>query len=126
MNCGGQTSLTCSPETDPATRRVRRPETGRWRILDEEEAYPTADRAQVARGGRRAGCGSLDPRSSSQEARHQRGYMPPLEESVRRDESSSEAKSLKELEEENARLKKLVAEQALDIDILKEVSRKNF
>jgi putative transposase len=40
--------------------------------------------------------------------------------------SSSEAKRLKELEKENARLKKLVAEQALDIDILKEVSRKNF
>jgi transposase-like protein len=39
---------------------------------------------------------------------------------------SSEAKRLKELERENARLKKLLAEQALDIDILKEVSRKNF
>jgi putative transposase len=38
--------------------------------------------------------------------------------------SSSEARRLKELEKENARLKKLVAEQALDIDILKEVSRK--
>ncbi len=40
--------------------------------------------------------------------------------------NSSEAKRLKELEKENARLKKLVTEQALDIDILKEVSRKNF
>lgn len=40
--------------------------------------------------------------------------------------NSQEAKRLKELEKENARLKKLVAEQALDIDILKEVSRKNF
>jgi putative transposase len=40
--------------------------------------------------------------------------------------SSSEARRLEELEKENARLKKLVAEQALDIDILKEVSRKNF
>lgn len=37
-----------------------------------------------------------------------------------------EAKRLKELERENARLKKLVAEQALDIDILKEVNRGNF
>jgi putative transposase len=35
-------------------------------------------------------------------------------------------KRLKELERENARLKKIVAEQAVDIDILKEVSRKNF
>ena len=35
-------------------------------------------------------------------------------------------KRLKELESENARLKKIVAEQAVDIDILKEASRKNF
>lgn len=40
--------------------------------------------------------------------------------------SSQEAKRLKELEKENARLKKLVGEQALDIDILKEVNRGNF
>ncbi len=40
--------------------------------------------------------------------------------------SSSEARRLKGLEKENARLKKLVAEQALDIDILKEVNRGNF
>ena len=33
----------------------------------------------------------------------------------------AEAKRLRELERENARLKKLVANQALDIDILKEV-----
>jgi putative transposase len=35
-------------------------------------------------------------------------------------------KRLKELEKENARLKKVVAEQAVDISILKEVNRKNF
>ncbi len=35
-------------------------------------------------------------------------------------------KRLKELESENARLKKIVADQAVDISILKEVSRKNF
>lgn len=40
--------------------------------------------------------------------------------------SAREAKRLKELEKENARLKKMVAEQALDIDILKEVNRGNF
>ena len=34
-------------------------------------------------------------------------------------------KRLKELEAENARLKKIVADQAVDIDILKEVSRGN-
>jgi putative transposase len=37
----------------------------------------------------------------------------------------SETKRLKELEKENARLKQLVADQALDIQILKEASRKN-
>ncbi len=40
--------------------------------------------------------------------------------------SSQEAKRLKELEKENARLKKLLAEKELDIDMLKEVSRGNF
>ena len=40
--------------------------------------------------------------------------------------SSSEAKRLKELEKENARLKKLLAEKELDIDLLKEVNRGNF
>ena len=37
-----------------------------------------------------------------------------------------EAKRLKELEKENARLKRLLAEKELDIDMLKEVSRGNF
>lgn len=38
----------------------------------------------------------------------------------------SDAKKLKELEHENARLKKLVAEQALDIQILKDVNAKKW
>ena len=37
-----------------------------------------------------------------------------------------QARRLKDVEKENARLKKLVAEQALDIDILKEANRGNF
>lgn len=40
--------------------------------------------------------------------------------------SPQEAKRLKDLEKENARLKKLVADQALDIDMLKEVNKGNF
>ena len=39
---------------------------------------------------------------------------------------ADDVKRLKELEKQNARLKKLVAEQALDIDMLKELSRGNF
>jgi putative transposase len=38
----------------------------------------------------------------------------------------SDAKRLRELEDENRRLKKLVAEQALDIVMLKDVSRKKW
>ena len=37
-----------------------------------------------------------------------------------------QAKRLKQLEVENTRLKRLVADQAVDISILKEVSRGNF
>ncbi len=37
-----------------------------------------------------------------------------------------QAKRLKELEQENARLKKLVADQALDNAILREAARPNF
>ena len=37
-----------------------------------------------------------------------------------------EVKQLKELQKENSRLKKLIADQALDIDILKETLRGNF
>ena len=38
----------------------------------------------------------------------------------------SDARRLKEVEDENRRLKKLVANQALDIQMLKEVCSKNF
>ena len=38
----------------------------------------------------------------------------------------SEARRLKELDTENGRLKKLVADQALDIQILKEVNSKQW
>ena len=37
-----------------------------------------------------------------------------------------QAKRLKQLEQENAQLKKVVADQALDLSILKEVSKGNF
>ena len=38
----------------------------------------------------------------------------------------SDAKRLRQLEEENSRLKRLVGEQALDIIVLKDVISKNF
>lgn len=39
---------------------------------------------------------------------------------------ASDAKRLKELEQQNARLKRLVADQALDIAMLKEIAEGNF
>ena len=39
---------------------------------------------------------------------------------------ANQMKELKQLQQQNARLKKLVAEQALDISLLKEVARGNF
>ena len=40
--------------------------------------------------------------------------------------NTSDARRMKELEKENVRLKKLAAEQALDISILRDVNSKNF
>jgi putative transposase len=39
---------------------------------------------------------------------------------------ADDARRLKELEKENQRLKKIVADQALDIDMLKELAEGNF
>ena len=39
---------------------------------------------------------------------------------------ADDAKRLKEFERENSRLKKIVADQALDIDMLRELNRGNF
>ena len=39
---------------------------------------------------------------------------------------TSEAKRLRELEKENGRLKRIVADQAVDISILREVAKGNF
>ena len=39
---------------------------------------------------------------------------------------ATDAKRMKELEAENKRLKKIVADQALDIDMLKEIAAGNF
>ena len=40
--------------------------------------------------------------------------------------NTSDAKKMKELEKENARLKRIIADQALDIAILRDVNSKNF
>src|SRR5215211_2289145 len=99
--------------------RVRPLQMGKRRTLDEEEAHSRADRPQAAPGGRRA---FLRPRSRGRKkARHKRGDLPPLAQPLWRDVKANAMKRLKESESENTRLKKIVAEQELDIDILKEV-----
>src|SRR5215218_8772821 len=65
--------------------RVRPPQAGKRRTLDEEETYPRPDRPLAAPGGRRTGHRSLGPRGR-QEARDQRGDLPPLEKPLWRDE----------------------------------------
>jgi hypothetical protein len=98
--------MTCSPEHGSVTMRVPKPLTGGRRTLYGKGLVTRTDRAQAPRGISEA---------TFHRWRKQYGGMSP-----------QEAKRLKELEKENARLKKLVADQALDIDILKEVNRGNF
>ena len=105
--------------------RVQRPEMVKRSTLEvEEETYPRADRPHAARSGHPAGRGVSVPqiarRLGISEAtfhrwRNHYGGM-----------KADAMKRLKELEKENARLKKIVADQAVDLDILKEVSRGNF
>jgi putative transposase len=87
-------------------------------------AYAGADHSQAARGekqlGQGAGLAEVCRHLEITEAtwyrwRNQYGGM-----------KSEDAKRLRELERENARLKKMVAEQALDIDMLKELGRGNW
>ena len=90
-----------------------------------QTTLPGADRAQAAPSGGEAGRWGFGPGRAARELgiseatfhrwRNHYGAM-----------STGEAKRLKELEKENARLKKLLAQKELDIDILKEVSRGNF
>jgi hypothetical protein len=70
-----------------------------------------------------AGSSSQRPPGSSASARR---YVPPLESSLRYDELTGGQTSEGTGEKENARLKKLLAEKELNIDMLKEVSRENL
>src|SRR5829696_10312039 len=75
--------MTCSPKTDPATMRVRQPQTGRRRTLGEEKApHPRADSPHAAPGRGGAGRWNHAP-GSRQGAWYQRGHLPSVEESLR-------------------------------------------
>ncbi len=76
------------------------------------------DRGKTPRGGPLAQRGAID-RSGLTGTGGQSGHLSSLAGPVRGDEKASEAKRLKELEQKNARLKKLLADAHLDKDILK-------
>ena len=59
-------------------------------------------------------------------ARHHRADVLPVEAGVRRDEGEPGARRLKELERENGRLKRAVADFTLDKLILEEAAEGNF
>src|SRR5215216_7364509 len=117
--------MTCSPKTDPLTMRVQQPKMGIRRTLYGQTTLTGADRAQAPPGGGKASRWSLDP-GGGQGTRHKRSYLPSLEKPIRCDEHLGGQAPQGALKKENARLKKLLAEKELDIDILKEVSRGNF
>ena len=80
-----------------------------------------ADRRQVERGGEAAGAGSDDPQSCKKLGiSDQTFYRWRIKYGALKED---EAQRLKALEQENARLKKIVAEQALDISMLKDLQR---
>ncbi len=120
---GPSTPLTCSPQTGPADMRVILAREGRRTPDEADPPYPGADHPQAP------GCGGEAAGATVPEVARELGISEATFHRWRnryRGMSSGEARRLKELEKENARLKKLVAEQALDIDILKEVNRGNF
>jgi putative transposase len=105
--------------------RVQKPTMGERRTLYGKETLTGADHPKAPGQAE----GRLASGSSVQEVARDLGISEPTFHRWRNrygGMSSQEAKRLKELEQENARLKKLLAEKELDIDILKEVNRGNF
>jgi hypothetical protein len=85
------------------------------------EVHAGADHrgAEGAPGGR-------DGARAVPQARDQRGDVLRLAVEVRGGRSVSDARKLKGLEDENARLKKLLAESMLDVSMLRAMLAKNF
>ena len=119
--------LVCYPKTGPDGMRVSYPRVGRKETIacKESDTLPGADHRAAPQGrelNSAPGCtiGQVCQKLAISEQtfhrwRNQYGGM-----------KADEMKRLRELEAENARLKKIVADQALDIQMLKEVARGNF
>ena len=104
--------------------RVATAPKGQEVTLEGQTSHTRADRAQAARGrppGRR---GQVHG-SRAEGTRRLRADLLPLAQS-NGSLSPDEARRLRELESENRRLKKLVADKELELDVLKEISRGNF
>ena len=118
--------MASSPKTDPVGVRKSFRAAGPERILldESETTYGGSDHYEVAssgcssRQGREGarGCQQLEIAEPTYYRWRQKygGMQPEM------------AKQFKALEKENARLKKMVAEQALDMDILKEAAKGNW
>ena len=92
---------------------------GRKRHTPEQDHHCTA--------GGRGRSGPRQIREADQPgARHHRADVLPVEAGVRRDEGEPGARRLKELERENGRLKRAVADLTLDKLILEEAAKGNF
>jgi transposase len=89
-----------------------------------EEVLGGADHREVARGREASGEGMSIPAASKKVGISDQTFYRWRERygAMREDEAAR----LKALEQENARLKKIVAEQALDISMLKDLTRGNW
>ena len=89
-----------------------------------DQAFGGADHQQAPRGGGALGPGDEGPRGHEAARSDDTDVLP-----VRKEYGglkTDQAKKLKELERENARLKKLLAEAHLDKAMLQEVASGNF
>src|SRR3954447_13726971 len=125
MTCFGIECLTCSPKTGPATMRVQQPTMGMRRTLYMGKRHsPEQIVRKLRQAEDRLASGSTVPEVARELGVSEATFH--LWKVRYGGMNSQEAKRLKELEKENARLKKLLAEKELDIDLLREVNRGNF
>jgi transposase-like protein len=90
----------------------------------EQEVHDRADRGEAAGGGETAGAGVDDPQVCKRlQISEQTFYRWRIRHGALKED---EAQRLKALEAENARLQRIVAEQALDISMLKDLQRGNW
>ena len=128
-----ETRVACLGNPDPVGMKVYAPvgEKTFDDIQTMEEAHAGADRREAACRGRDAECrqGSGSGAAVSGDQRGDVGSLAgraPPRSGGRGGMKSEEAKRLKALEDENSRLKQLVADQALDIQMLKHLSEGNW